>query len=182
MNNPKLPPAWKRINGDSVDAISIGKWFFQVDDTRQDECIALVNAAIQQSRPEQPVSDQRGGARETAISDCVRYLRTCAYGARSVGDTRRADIYDGIATSMSECVRAATQRVRKPAWEDAEICAWCGGGPATVCQTCASGEGTKLEQVQTSGPQCKKCGAFTTKTRVESHGMCMKCESEAKQK
>ena len=31
-------------------------------------------------------------------------------------------------------------------------------------------------QVQTSGPQCKSCGAFTTKTRVQSHGLCMKCE------
>ena len=33
-----------------------------------------------------------------------------------------------------------------------------------------------VPQVQTSGPQCKKCGAFTTKKRVESHGLCMKCE------
>lgn len=34
--------------------------------------------------------------------------------------------------------------------------------------------------IQTSGPQCKKCGAFTTYARVESHGLCMKCELEAK--
>lgn len=34
-------------------------------------------------------------------------------------------------------------------------------------------------QVQTSGPQCKKCGAFTTQARVDSHGMCMKCETES---
>lgn len=36
----------------------------------------------------------------------------------------------------------------------------------------------KAKAIQTSGPQCKKCGAFTTKTRVESHGLCMKCEGE----
>lgn len=34
------------------------------------------------------------------------------------------------------------------------------------------------KQVQTSGPQCKKCGAFTTYKRVETHGLCMKCERE----
>jgi predicted DNA-binding protein len=34
------------------------------------------------------------------------------------------------------------------------------------------------KQVQTSGPQCKVCGAFTTYKRVNSHGMCMKCEGE----
>jgi hypothetical protein len=33
---------------------------------------------------------------------------------------------------------------------------------------------------QTSGPQCKKCGALTTQARVDSHGMCMKCETESK--
>jgi hypothetical protein len=36
------------------------------------------------------------------------------------------------------------------------------------------------KQVQTSGPQCTKCGAFTTYKRVESHGLCMKCEHESK--
>lgn len=34
------------------------------------------------------------------------------------------------------------------------------------------------KHVQTSGPQCKKCGAFTTYARVNSHGFCMKCEQE----
>ncbi len=34
------------------------------------------------------------------------------------------------------------------------------------------------KQVQTSGPQCLHCGAFTTKARVELHGLCMKCEHE----
>ena len=33
-------------------------------------------------------------------------------------------------------------------------------------------------QVQTSGPQCKKCGAFTTYARVDSIGLCMKCDHE----
>src|SRR5208337_5323957 len=32
-------------------------------------------------------------------------------------------------------------------------------------------------QVQVSGPQCVKCGAFTTYARVRSHGLCMKCEN-----
>lgn len=32
-------------------------------------------------------------------------------------------------------------------------------------------------QVQTSGPQCKQCGAFTTAKRVETHGLCMRCET-----
>ena len=33
-------------------------------------------------------------------------------------------------------------------------------------------------QVQTEGPKCKQCGAFTTYTRVNTHGLCMKCEQE----
>ncbi len=33
---------------------------------------------------------------------------------------------------------------------------------------------------QTSGPQCKNCGAFTTYARVNSYGMCMKCEHDSK--
>lgn len=33
-------------------------------------------------------------------------------------------------------------------------------------------------QVQTRGPQCKNCGAFTTKKRVETIGLCMRCENE----
>lgn len=33
-------------------------------------------------------------------------------------------------------------------------------------------------QVQTSGPQCKRCGAFTTYARADSIGLCMKCEHE----
>lgn len=32
---------------------------------------------------------------------------------------------------------------------------------------------------QISGPRCKKCGAFTTYARVESHGLCMQCETDA---
>lgn len=40
-------------------------------------------------------------------------------------------------------------------------------------------EPTTRPQIQTSGPQCKKCGAFTTYARVESHGLCMKCEIES---
>lgn len=37
-----------------------------------------------------------------------------------------------------------------------------------------------LANQQTSGPRCRKCGAFTTYARVDSHGMCMRCESAAK--
>ncbi len=37
-------------------------------------------------------------------------------------------------------------------------------------------------QKQVSGPQCKKCGAYTTYARVRSHGLCMKCEREQKGK
>jgi hypothetical protein len=33
------------------------------------------------------------------------------------------------------------------------------------------------ENKQVSGPQCKVCGAFTTHARVDSHRMCMKCET-----
>lgn len=45
------------------------------------------------------------------------------------------------------------------------------------CKECAAYFGAPSNiQVQTSGPQCKKCGAFTTRARVESHGLCMKCE------
>jgi len=44
------------------------------------------------------------------------------------------------------------------------------------------GDGTFREerpkQIQTSGPRCKQCGAFTTKKRVETHGLCMKCEND----
>ena len=29
---------------------------------------------------------------------------------------------------------------------------------------------------QSSGPQCSKCGAFTTRKRATTHGLCMKCE------
>lgn len=35
-----------------------------------------------------------------------------------------------------------------------------------------------IPQVQTDGPQCKRCGTFTTRTRVDTHGLCMKCEQE----
>ena len=38
------------------------------------------------------------------------------------------------------------------------------------------------KQVQVSGPQCKKCGGFTTYKRRDSHGLCMKCELEAQAK
>ena len=37
-----------------------------------------------------------------------------------------------------------------------------------------------IKQVQTSGPKCKGCGAFTTYKRVNTHGLCMKCEGEAR--
>ena len=43
---PLLPAAWRRINGDRIDAESIAKWFFQVDDPRQEECRKLVEAAF----------------------------------------------------------------------------------------------------------------------------------------
>ena len=33
-----------------------------------------------------------------------------------------------------------------------------------------------IKNVQTTGPQCKKCGAFTTRKRANTHGLCMKCE------
>ena len=33
-------------------------------------------------------------------------------------------------------------------------------------------------RIQTEGPKCKQCGAFTTYTRVNTHGLCMKCERE----
>jgi predicted Zn-ribbon and HTH transcriptional regulator len=33
---------------------------------------------------------------------------------------------------------------------------------------------------QTSGPRCAQCGAFTTHTRVRSHGLCMRCETSSK--
>jgi hypothetical protein len=63
-------------------------------------------------------------------------------------------------------------------------------GPVVVCTRC---DGTGIEpfessayppepcsdcgpQVQTSGPKCKQCGAFTTYKRVNTHGLCMKCE------
>ena len=35
-----------------------------------------------------------------------------------------------------------------------------------------------VPQIHTNGPQCKKCGAFTTQKRVDTHGLCMKCEQE----
>lgn len=34
---------------------------------------------------------------------------------------------------------------------------------------------------QKSGGVCKKCGGFTTYTRQNTHGLCLKCELEAKQ-
>jgi hypothetical protein len=37
-----------------------------------------------------------------------------------------------------------------------------------------------IVQTQTSGPRCVVCGAFTTYKRVETHGMCMKCEGDAR--
>lgn len=36
----------------------------------------------------------------------------------------------------------------------------------------------RFVQVQTNGPRCKKCNAFTTYARVNTHGLCMKCEQE----
>ncbi len=33
-------------------------------------------------------------------------------------------------------------------------------------------------QVQTSGPQCKRCHAFTAYRRIANQGLCMKCEGE----
>lgn len=41
-------------------------------------------------------------------------------------------------------------------------------------------ERVEKEIMQTSGPQCKKCGAFTTQKRVDTTGLCMGCELEAK--
>lgn len=38
----------------------------------------------------------------------------------------------------------------------------------------------RISQVQISGPQCKNCRAFTTRKRVVTHGLCMKCENEEK--
>jgi hypothetical protein len=40
---------------------------------------------------------------------------------------------------------------------------------------------SEQKPVQTSGPACTNCGAFTTRTRVRSHGMCMRCEYEKKE-
>ena len=34
------------VNGDNIDAESIAKWFFQVDDPRQRDCQNLVQIAI----------------------------------------------------------------------------------------------------------------------------------------
>lgn len=48
-----------------------------------------------------------------------------------------------------------------------------------VAQAEAQDQVNTSPQIQTSGPQCKKCGNFTTYKRVESHGLCMKCETEA---
>lgn len=42
---PQLPAKWKEVNGERVDAESIAKWFFQVDDPRQEQCALLVRAA-----------------------------------------------------------------------------------------------------------------------------------------
>lgn len=38
----------------------------------------------------------------------------------------------------------------------------------------------EIVRQQISGPKCKNCGAFTTYTRVNTHGLCMKCENESK--
>jgi hypothetical protein len=38
----------------------------------------------------------------------------------------------------------------------------------------------KIVQTSEEGPRCKQCRAFITYARVESHGLCMKCELENK--
>jgi hypothetical protein len=52
-----------------------------------------------------------------------------------------------------------------------------------ICARCAQEFLEQIDvhpkQVQTSGPKCK-CGAFTTYKRVETHGLCMKCEEAKK--
>jgi len=45
----ELSVKWQAVNGNRVDAESIAKWFFQVDDPRQRECEALVSIALEQA-------------------------------------------------------------------------------------------------------------------------------------
>jgi hypothetical protein len=57
---------WKTVNGERFDAESIARWFFQVDDRRQEECKKLILSA-------QKLAYQRG-AREMAEKAAQHYL------------------------------------------------------------------------------------------------------------
>ena len=51
---PALSDKWRSVNGDRVDAESIARWFFQVDDPRQQECWQLILAALGSEEPVRP--------------------------------------------------------------------------------------------------------------------------------
>lgn len=83
---------WEEVNGKRIDAETIGKWFFQVDDPRQAMCIELIEKAIQERVNAQT---SRFLAHTTAVTNFLNELYAimvdpCAEGSISVAEMQKA--------------------------------------------------------------------------------------------
>jgi hypothetical protein len=70
-SSPALPAKWLYVNGKEVNADSIAKWFFQVDDKRQGECRQLVDAAIEAARREPSLTNPNGSFTKQVIDEVL---------------------------------------------------------------------------------------------------------------
>lgn len=82
--------------------------------------------------------------------------------------------------TLEEFVRALARATVYHSWGTGYVISeyWKTEAEEWVKELDAAEEQTVVAHTQVDGPKCKQCGAFTTYARVNTHGLCMKCEQE----